>query len=295
MTSSFTDALDRGSFLVTTEEPPPKGTNLSEFTRRIDNLKGCVDAVNLTESSGAVMTMSPIGAVPAVLELGLHPILQITCRDRNRIALQGDLLAAWALGVTTVSCMAGDPVDAGDHPEAGGVFDLDTPALLRAVETLNGGKDLAGEALRGATEFCAGAMVDPGSADLEQELARMERKAESGARFFQTQAVYDLSAFEHFMVRAEALRLPVLAGFILPKSAAMAKRLNATLPGVQVPEDWIVKLDNSANARATSVELSGRLLSNLKAFCQGLHVIAVGWEAEIPRLLEVAGVDRPTS
>jgi 5,10-methylenetetrahydrofolate reductase len=138
-------------------------------------------------------------------------------------------------------------------------------------------------------------MVDPGSANLDRELARMEQKAEAGARFFQTQAVYDLSTFERFMVRAEAFHLPILADFIIPKSAAMVRRLNATLPGVQVPEDWIAELDDSANAREKAVELSRYLLSDLKTMCQGLHVIAVGWEAEIPRVLELAGVHRLTS
>lgn len=288
----FEAALASGRFLVTTEEPPPKGTDLAGLLQRTAHLRGWVDGVNLTESSSAVMTMSPVGAVPALLSQGHAPLLQITCRDRNRLALQADLLAAAALGATDVVCMAGDPIEAGDDPDARPVFDLDTLELLQTVRLLNEGADLAGNALKGAPRFCVGAVVNPGAADLERELAHMEAKAEAGARFFQTQAVYDPAAFERFMARAERLKLPVLAGYILLKSGAMARRLNQMLPGIHVPDTMIRRLDEAEDRVATAIALGGEILAALTPACQGLHVIAVGWEARFPALLAAAGIER---
>ncbi len=243
----FESVLASGRFLVTTEESPPKGTDLTGLLRRTEHLRGVVDAINLTESSSAVMTMSPIGLVPSLRAQGHRPVVQITCRDRNRIALQSDLLAAAALGASTVVCMTGDPIEGGDHVEARPVFDLDTVALLRAVGQLNDGFDLSGNALIGTPRFCLGAVANPGAADLDSELARMEAKAEAGARFFQTQAVYDPAAFERFMVRAERIGVPVLAGYIVPKSGDMARRMNRTVPGVLIPDEVIQRLDAASD------------------------------------------------
>jgi 5,10-methylenetetrahydrofolate reductase len=239
------------------------------------------------------MTMSPIGVVPALLAQGHRPVLQITCRDRNRIALQADLLAAAAAGARDVVCTMGDPVADGDHAEATPVFDLDTTGLLRAVVGLNQGHDLAGNALKGATDFCIGAVVNPGAPDLDRELRHMEAKAEAGARFFQTQAVYDPHAFERFMLKAGALGLPVLAGYIVPKSGEMARRLNQGLPGVRVPDGFIARLDEAADKAAVSVELTGRILRELAPMCRGVHVIAVGWEERLPDILDAAGIASP--
>jgi 5,10-methylenetetrahydrofolate reductase len=293
-TSGFPAALASGRFLVTTEEPPPKGTDLSSFLRRTQRLLGHVDAISLTEASGAVVTMSPIGVVPALLAQGHEPILQVTCRDRNRIALQADLLAAAALGVTTVACMAGDEITEGDHPGATPVYDLDTPGLLRTLKGLgNEGRDLGGNRLSGAPALCIGAVVNPGAEDLEAELRRMEAKVEAGAQFFLTQAVYDPPAFERFMSRAERLQTPVLAGYIVPKSGDMARRLNRTLPGVQVPEGMIRRLDEVEDKVACSIELSGRIIERLIECCRGIHLIAVGWEGRMQDLLAASGISRP--
>lgn len=290
--NDFEAALESGRFLVTTEETPPKGTDLSRFLQRAAHLRGVVDAVNVTEASGAAVAMSPTGVMPALLSLGLHPILQITCRDRNRIALQGELLAAAALGVQTVSCMSGDPIERGEDPDARPVFDLDTPGLLRAVAALCAGHDLGGRPLAGVPRLLAGAVANPGAADLDAELARMEQKSEAGARFFQTQAVYDPAAFERFMARVERFGVPVLAGHIVLKSGEMARRLNATLPDINVPDAVISELDRYEDKAAASVEISGRILSEVRAMCRGLHVIAVGWESKLPEVLAAAGVER---
>jgi 5,10-methylenetetrahydrofolate reductase len=291
--NSFAEALDSGRFVVTTEEPPPKGTDLSLFKRRCEKLRGVVDAINVTESSGAVMTMSPIGVMRPILEAGLHPILQMTCRDRNRIALQADLLAAAALGVTTVSCMYGDPIEGGEDPDAKGVFDLDTVSLLGAVNDLRDGHDMAGKALSGAPRFYCGAVANPGAPDLEREIAHMQEKVAAGARFFQTQSVYDVGVFERFMTRASSIGVPVIAGFIVLKSAAMARRLSDTLPDLDIPDVILREIEASPDEAERSIGISGRILSELRQVAQGLHVIAVGWESRIPRILEQAGVERP--
>ena len=287
---SFAEALTSGRFLVTAELTPPKGTDLSDLLRKAEMLRDWVDAFNLTDSASAIMTMAPIAAASALKQRGIEPILQVTGRDRNRIALQADLLAASALGVTTVLCMGGDPPGSGDHPEAKPVFDLDTTSLLRAVAALDAGKDMMGHPLKGAASLCAGAVANPGAADLDKELRRMEEKVAAGARFFQTQAVYEVEPFREFMARASGLGAPVLAGFIVLKSGDMARRLNAMLPGVSVPQTLIEELDGAADRAAKLVEIGGRIIAGLKEACQGVHVMAIGWEARIPDILRAAGI-----
>ena len=287
---SFAEALASGRFLVTAELTPPKGTDLSDLLRKAEMLRDWVDAFNLTDSASAIMTMAPIAAASALKQRGIEPILQVTGRDRNRIALQADLLAASALGVTTVLCMGGDPPGSGDHPEAKPVFDLDTTSLLRAVAALDAGTDMMGHPLKGAASLCAGAVANPGAADLDKELRRMEEKVAAGARFFQTQAVYEVEPFREFMARASRFGAPVLAGFIVLKSGDMARRLNAMLPGVSVPQALIDELDGAADRAAKSVEIGGRIIAGLKKACQGVHVMAIGWEARIPDILRAAGI-----
>lgn len=292
---AFEDALIQGRFLVTTEEPPPKGADVASFFRRTAHLIGVVDSINLTEASAAIVAMSPAGLVPGLVQQGHTPILQITCRDRNRIALQAEVLAAAAMGATTVVGMRGDPVDGGDHPDAKGVYDLDTPELVRMLSTLNEGSDLAGNRLLGSAELCVGAVVNPGAEDLDREIARMEQKVEAGARFFQTQAVYDPASFERFMRRVEYLRVPVLATYIVPKSAGMAHRMNRSVPGVHIPDAIIQRLDDAPDRVACAIEVSAPILRGLKDASQGLHLIAVGWESRFPAILAAAGIDRASA
>ena len=228
--SSFAESLSSGRFLVTAELNPPKGTDLTDLLKKAESLRGWIDAFNLTDSASAVMTMAPLGAAAALVQHGFEPIVQLTGRDRNRIAIQGDMLAGAALGVTTILCMGGDPPGAGDHPDAKGVFDFDTIALLKAAKSMNGGSDFMGKQLKGSPHYAIGAVANPGAPDLDKEIARMEEKVNEGAEFFQTQAVYEPEKFAKFMDRARVFGKPVLAGFIILKSGDMARRLNATLP-----------------------------------------------------------------
>jgi 5,10-methylenetetrahydrofolate reductase len=290
--SSFADAIESGKFLVTAELNPPKGTDLSDMMKKAELLRDRVDAFNLTDSASAIMTMAPIAAAAKLKEAGFEPILQVTSRDRNRIAVQGDLLANAALGVTTMVCMGGDPPGAGDHPDAKGVFDLDTLALLRAANALNDGKDYMGNELKGATHYCIGAVCNPGADDLDKEVARMAEKVEAGATFFQTQAVYEPEAFARFMDRAKQFGKPVIVGFIILKSGNMAKRLNETLPGVSVPQALIDEMDAAEDKSAKSVEIAARVIKEVKGMCRGVHLMAIGWENRIPRILEAAGIEK---
>lgn len=290
--TSFSEALEQGRFLVTTEEPPPRGPETAAFFRRTSALAGVVDAINLTEASGANLAMSPSGLVPGLVKQGHAPILQLTCRDRNRIALQAEALAGGALGAEAVVAMSGDPVEGGDHPDATAVHDIDTLELLSALRRLTAGEDMAGNALNGVPSFAVGAVVNPGADDIDREIARMERKAEAGAQFFQTQAVYEPKAFEAFMRRVEHLQSPVLATYIVPRSGDMARRMNRSVPGVHIPAWMIERLDAASDPPECAIEISATVLRELASMCRGLHVIAVGWEARLASILSAAGVDR---
>ena len=220
--SKFADALSSGSFVVTCELNPPKGVDLGRLYEKAEMLKGLVTAFNITDSAGSIMTMAPIAVAHLLLDRGIEPILQITSRDRNRLALQSELLAAYSLGIRNVLCMTGDPPGGGDHQDAKAVFDLDAVGLLRAARALESGRDPAGKELTEAPDFCVGAVVNPGATDLDKELQRMEEKIEAGAVFFQTQAVYDAAPFEKFMETARGFGVPVLAGTDGPTSVEEA-------------------------------------------------------------------------
>lgn len=287
---TFSESLKSGKFVVTTELNPPKGTDLRRLFNDADALSGMVDAFNLTDSPGANMSMAPIAAAHLMRDRGIEPILQVTGRDRNRIALEGEILAAAALGVTNVLCMSGDPPGRGDHPDAVGVFDLRAETLLQAVAAMNSGSDMYGNKLRGTPSIFAGAVANPGADDLDTELARMEEKVRMGASFFQTQAVYDAATFETFMETARGFGVPVLAGMIVLKSARMARFLDANLPGVSVPDSVIEEMDSADVPSETSIEITSRLIRDIRDMCDGTHIMAIGWESRIPEILERSGL-----
>ena len=285
---TFSEVLKSGRFVVTSELNPPKGTDLSTLFRHAETLSGIVDAFNVTDSAGANMTMAPVAAARGLLDKRIEPIMQVTGRDRNRIALEADLLAAAALGVTNVLCMSGDPPGRGDHPDAVGVFDLRAETLLDAVRAMNSGADIYGNELKGTPSIFAGAVANPGADDVDHELARMEEKVRRGAAFFQTQAVYDAAAFETFMDSARGFGVPVLAGMIVLKSARMARFLNDKLPGVSVPQSIIDEIDAATDRAATSIQITARLIREVRGMCDGTHIMAIGWESRIPAILREA-------
>jgi 5,10-methylenetetrahydrofolate reductase len=290
--SNLEKVLNSEEFVVTCELNPPKGTELAPLLEKAERLEKVVDAFNLTDSHAARMAMTPLAVAHLMVDRGLEPILQITTRDRNRIALQGDLLGAHALGVHNVVFMGGDPPTTGDHPDAKPVFDVYSSMMLEAARSLQDGHDMAGNRLLGNPHFCVGAVVNPGAADLDEEIVRMGEKVKAGASFFQTQAVYDAAAFERFARAAEQFRVPVLAGIIPLKSVKQAEYMNAHVPGITVPEDVVREIGAAEDRVAASLAVASRTIGALDGMCQGLHVMAIGWEAHIPALLEQAGIRR---
>lgn len=286
--SKLADALESGKFVVTSELNPPKGTDLQPLFDKADMLKGRVDAFNITDSHAAKMCICPLAVSHLLLDRGVEPIMQMTSRDRNRIALQGDLLGAAALGISNVLFMGGDPPKNGDHPEAKPVFDVLSAGLLRAARSLEKGKDMEGNAVRGSPKFCLGAVVNPGANDLDAEIQRLEEKIDAGAEFFQSQAVYEPDQFERFADRVAKYNVAILAGVIPLKSIKMAEYMNSNVPGIHVPEYVMQQIADAEDSEAKSIEISARIIQELKPMCQGVHIMAIGWEARIPELLNRA-------
>ncbi len=291
---SFREALHSNGFVVTMDAMPPKGTDLSRMLRSLEGARGRVDGVNVTEMPSAAMRLGSLPVCHILLENGFEPILQMTCRDRNRLALQSDLLGAAVLGIENVLILGGDDVALSDHPAAKGVFDLDTIRLLAAARGLERGVDMAGHALRGSPRFCLGASVNPSAPSVEEEIEEMEAKAEAGAEFFQSQPVYDLEAFSSFMERARHVCVPVLAGVFLLKSARMARYMNDHVPEVFVPS-WVIQdLECAADPIEKSLEIAVHTLQALHRsggnLCAGVHIMTVHWEDVVPALLDAAGL-----
>jgi methylenetetrahydrofolate reductase (NADPH) len=288
--SALEQAVKAGRFVVTAEVGPPKGVNVEPMLEEAQFLSAWVDAVNVTDQQSSVMTMGSLAACRLLKEHGVEPVYQVTCRDRNRIALQSDLLSASALGIENVLCLTGDFISLGDHPQAKPVFDLDSVTLLRAAHQLEEGHDLAGKDLKGAPHFFLGAVVSPGSNPVEPQIFKMQKKVRAGAQFFQTQAVYEPDKFARFMEHVRQLDVPVLAGIILLKSAGMARFMNRNVAGVHVPDEFIEEMSSATDRVQQSIEISARIIREVKDTCQGVHIMALGWERHIPAVLQAAGL-----
>ncbi len=289
----FKEAIQSGKFAITAEVGPGKGTNIEELLEDALALKGHVDAINVTDLQSSVMRLGSLAVSHILADHGLEPVYQLTCRDRNRLALQSDLLSAWVLGVKNVLALTGDHPVLGDHPEAMPVFEHDSVSLLQMIHTLNQGQDLAGNELNGAPDFFPGAVVNPGAdegAGLELQLIKLEKKIQAGAKFIQTQGVFDLESFEKFMKRVEGFNVPILGGIIMLKSAGMAKFMNKNVAGINVPESQIKAMSETEDKVKTSVEIASGLVKGMKEMCHGVHVMAIGWEKKIPMVLEEAGI-----
>ncbi len=283
------EALTGGTFVVTAEAQPPKGTAVDEALKQAEALRGRVHAFNVTDQQSSVMRLGSLALCHLLGERGLEPIYQVTCRDRNRIALQSDLLSAAALGVENVLCLTGDHVSLGDHPTAKPVFDLDAVTLLVAARELMAGRDLAGNALAGAPRFFLGAVVSPCAEPVEPQLFKMEKKVRAGAEFFQTQAIFDLDRYAAFHQQAGGFGVPILAGIVLLKSAKMARFMNQNIPGIHVPDGLIKELEGTKDREGVSVQIAARLVRGLRGVAAGVHIMAMGWEHLIPRILQESG------
>jgi methylenetetrahydrofolate reductase (NADPH) len=293
MTSQLAAKIAAKKFVVTGELTPPKGTDLTRLFATADALKPSVDALNITESPRARMAMDPRAVAKLLLDRGIETIVQVTSRDKNRIAVQSDLLGAAALGLRNFVFMGGDSPAGGDHPDAKPVFDLTASGLIAAAEALRNGKDYAGNALHGTPDLFLGATANPGASKFDAEVENTRRKIDAGAKLLQTQAVYHVDQLKRFIDAVKPDGVAILAGIIPLKSEKTGPWLNSNLPGVSVPEDMLAAMEQAAKdgkTRERGIELSARVIRELQPICQGVHVMAIGWEAEVPEILAKSGV-----
>jgi len=289
---SLCGKIKQGKFIVTSEIGPPKGIDIHEAIEDAVLIKDKVEAVNVTDLQSSVMRVGSLAICRLLKEKGIEPILQITCRDRNRLALQSDLLSASVLGIENVLLLTGDYTTLGDHPEAKPVFDLGSVQLIQVAKTLEAGKDMKGNELKGSPKFCIGAVVNPGAEPLEPEIIKMEKKIDAGAQFFQTQAIYDIDLYKKFLDKTKHIKTAILGGIVLLKSAGMAKYMNENVSGVHVPDNLIEEIKSvpKEDRKKKSVEIAARLIKELKPLCQGIHLMPLGWDKLVPEILDASGL-----
>jgi len=294
MANDFREVLKTKDFVVTAEAAPDKGANVEKSLEHIELLKDKVDALNVTDNQSSVMRYPSIGICLLIKEHGGEAVFQVTCRDRNRLALQADLLFAWSRGVTNVLCLTGDSIDVGDHKEAKPVFDLESAQLIHLVHTLNSGKDMAGNELNGGTDFCIGTTATPSADPIEPQMVKVQKKLEAGIDFIQTQAVYELEELKRFMefVRKHDEKVKVLLGIVPVVGAKMAQYMNENVPGIFVPQYIIDELAQAPKGTGINkgIEIAGRLIRRVKEekLCDGTHIMFIGKEERVPEILEAA-------
>ncbi|MHC4986013.1 MAG: methylenetetrahydrofolate reductase [Planctomycetota bacterium] len=298
--STFQRDLDAGKFVITAEIGPPKGTNIAPVIHEAEeSLKSeQISAVNVTDIQTAVMRGSSMVGAKLLHDVGIEPVLQMVTRDRNRLALQSDLLAAYIFGIRNVLCLTGDHTPMGDHPEAMPVYDLDSVSLLEAIGKLEAGTDLGKDMkgnpneLDGVPTFFKGCCVTPCADEVDPQVIKLEKKVEAGAQFVQTQAVYEPKAFEAFMKKVEHIDVPILVGIVMLKTAGMGKYMNRGVPGVVVPDDIIQRLTDceKEDRQKVSIEICGELIASMKDMCQGAHLMTLGWDHCVPDIIKAAGV-----
>jgi len=288
---TFQEKIQQGKFLVTSEIGPPKGIQVQQMLEDAELIRNRVDGINVTDLQSSVMRLGSLAVCSLLKQEGFEPIYQLACRDRNRLALQSDLLSAAVLGIENVLIITGDHPTLGDHPEAKPVFDLDSVQLLKVARNLEAGFDMKQNKLDGAPpRFCLGAVVNPGADPLEPQILKMEKKIAAGAEFFQTQAVYDIKVFENFLNKTRHLKTTIMAGIVLLKSAGMARYMNKNVAGVFVPDNLIKEMEETKDKVAKSVEIAARLIKELKPMCQGIHIMPIGWDKVVPKVLDVSGL-----
>ncbi len=286
------EALLEGRFAITAEVTPPRGADPSRTLAAAAMLAPLVDAVNITDGSRAVMRMSSLAVCRLLVEAGIEPVLQMTCRDRNQIALQADLLGAQALGIRNLLCLTGDPVRAGDQPAARPVNELESVRLLQLAQRFNRAEDpVAGLLPDGGTDLFLGTAADPQTRSWSGLVSRMRRKQAAGARFVQTQMVMDATCLRRFVEEISApLGLPVLAGVFLLKSARNARFINRVVPGASIPEAIITRLEAAADPAAEGIAIAAEQVASYRQIAQGVHLMAVKAEERLPEVLRQAGL-----
>jgi methylenetetrahydrofolate reductase (NADPH) len=289
---SFKEQLESGKFVVVAELQPPKGNNLSELFEYADLLKGRVDAINVPDLQNSIMRLGSLSVCTLLKARGLEAIYNLSCSDRNRLALQSELLNASALGLKNVLILQGDPPSIGDHFEARAVFDLDVMGLLSATKRLQEGYDLAGNDLQGKPHFCVGTLINAAAKGhvLDLEVMDMEKKIRLGVEFFFTHSIYDVGLFEPFIKKVAHFKVPIIAGITLLKSVGMARYVNKHVEGASISDSIIDQLMKASDKQKASIEIAGGLIKTLKPLCQGVQIIPIGWEKQIPALLDHVGL-----
>lgn len=283
--------LEAQEFVILAEMGPPKGTDVSELVANATQVKGRVDAFVIPEMSNAVMRLSSLGGSLLLANRGLETVMQMCCRDRNRLALQGDLLAAAALGVSNVMAVTGEDITHGDHHRARAVNDIDLLELLGAIHTLQGGKDMAGVELRGSPRFFVGSTVNVGSPSPELELGALDQKLAAGARFFVTPPIFDLTVVDRFLKRWGDRRAYLIPTVLLLKSVGMARYIDRHLENVEIPPETIRRLQNAPERVRECVLIAAELIAALKARrVSGVNIVTMGWEDKLPQVLSGAGM-----
>lgn len=297
MLNRFRQAIQAQEFVITAEVTPPKGGDPTRMLEVAEALRDRVHAVNITDGSRAVMRMSSLASAVLLQRHGIETICQVACRDRNRIALQADLLGAHALGIHNILALTGDPVKAGDHPQARSVFDLESTRLLHLIQNLNLGLDANEKPLPDqATALFAGAAIDPQSHSWSGLKSRMERKLRCGAQFFQSQLITDFERLDKFMNQiASTCDKPILAGIFLLKSAKNAEFINRCVPGAQIPQHIIERLAQAVHPLQEGVAIAAEQVQAARQLCQGVHLMAVKREELIPEILDRAGLTTITT
>jgi len=296
MATPFRKILKTKDFVVTAEAAPEKGSNVSKAIEHIELLKDKVDGLNVTDNQSSVMRYPSLGICLLIKEHSGEPILQVTCRDRNRLAIQADLLFAYSRGVSNILCLTGDSIDVGDHKEAKQVFDLDSVQLIHLVHTLNSGQDMAGNELDGSVDFCIGTTATPSADPLEPQLIKVEKKLNAGVNFIQTQAVYELDELKRFteFVRKIDEKVKILGGIVPVIGAKMAGYMNENVPGVFIPQHLIDELAQAPKGTgvAKGIEIAARMIRQIKEerICDGVHIMFIGREERVPEILEAAGL-----
>jgi len=291
----ITDLFQDKVRVLTSEVGPVKGcvrdTDNGHRPKCLDEanlVKDFVHAVNVTDNQSAVMRLGSLAGSVKLKEQGIEPIYQITCRDRNRIALQSEVLTACSLGIDNVLILTGDHTSLGDHIAAKPVFDVDSVQLLKIASGMKAGHDMMGNELYRAPQFAIGAVVNPNFTPMDLQLIKMEKKIKAGAEFFQTQAVYDPRIFEQFISKAEKFGVPIQVGVVFVKSAKMAKFMNEKISGITVPESWGKNLEGLTGEKAKEkcVEMTGDLLKEIAPMCQGVHFMPLGWSDLVPKIID---------
>ena len=289
---SFQKRLSSGEFVVLAEMNTPKGVDISELVTNARRIKGWVDAVIVPDMDNGIMRMSALAGGVLMHQQGVESIIHVYCRDRNRMALQGDILAAHVLGIQNLVVVHSEEMAKGDHRDAKPVDDLDALGLLGAIQSLQKGVDMAGFELNGRPSFTVGCTIAPSGNhnDFEKELALAEKKIETGAQFIITPPVYDLSHFSTAMDAFKALGVPIIATVFLIKSVGIARYISTYEPGAHISEDLIKRIRKASNPETECLRIAGETVAGLKEVAQGVHIITLGWEYRLPEILDYAQI-----